>query len=739
MRRQACRGGLQGSGVVLKQNSMKPRLKSSPAARELIKRYQPYLGIAQQGGDGTWRVGYGHTAAAKAGVRVSEDEASLLLIYDVIRAEEAIDSVISAPLSKPQRDALVSFVHGVGVTAFKQSDVARYLFEGRAMAAGEAIALYGDADADRREAESALFLASFAPPKRPAVPEPANAEETVELVIKIEHGAAADEAAAIPAEERELEAELADAGNDLPPPPPPPMPTARREAEDEISRILASVGEIALAESVAETAQAEAGAATDPVVEPDLPELPLPRAEVADEPEPVAELPVISDIEYEAATTDTEAEPDVTAGTEIADSDRNGVDDAVTEPDTDVLVDEATQRTADPRRFISTTSFSAIPLDSDPDVTRVRPESAPEPDTLDAEDQSSAEPMVGEEAVAAPVADEDTEIHTTVSETDLPPVSPGLADAESDTVSAAVAAFTPPEDAPEVAVVEETPETVDPSEEVLARMNAEISGTSLEEAHVSAPTSLPADAMVERALPEGTALGYVLAGELVDESSRSADLSEAVAESGTAESAEDATETAPQSIEDQVAERMVTELADGLVDDGADLDQGEIIETPIAVSGDDNPPPHPAETPAASNGSVGEVEVAGAEARPNAAVTGDDILASDFDPVEDDDLTPQDLAGDDLYVAPSAKPANKTKFPLGYVLFGLFFATIGALGWFLLVRDWQFVLANPQLTPEVAMGAFGPPLAILCLWFAVSDYRRSRKQAASVANSGELT
>ena len=37
---------------------------------------------------GRWVVGYGHRAAARAGIKVSEEEASLLLIYDVMQAEE---------------------------------------------------------------------------------------------------------------------------------------------------------------------------------------------------------------------------------------------------------------------------------------------------------------------------------------------------------------------------------------------------------------------------------------------------------------------------------------------------------------------------------------------------------------------------------------------------------------------------------------------------------------------------
>ena len=224
---------------------MKPRLKSSPAARDLIKRFEPFRQTAERGDDGRWVVGYGHRAAARAGIKVSEEEASLLLIYDVMQAEEAIDDTLSTPVSRGQRDALISFVHDIGLNAFKGSDVARYLFEGRLEAAGEALAAHGDGTSARREAESTLFLDALQPV--PAKSQP------VELVIKVEH----------PNEERVLEGAVSGGPPPAPvedfAPPPPPMPdrriTSRREAEAEIARILATVEAMPLEEREALAAE----------------------------------------------------------------------------------------------------------------------------------------------------------------------------------------------------------------------------------------------------------------------------------------------------------------------------------------------------------------------------------------------------------------------------------------------------------------------------------------------------
>lgn len=217
--------------TVLKRNTMKPRLKSSPAARELIKRHEPFRETAERGPDGRWVVGYGHRAAARDGIKVSREDAGLLLIYDVMQAEQAIDEIAPEPLARGQRDALISFVHDIGAEAFHRSDVARYLYEGRLRAAGEAIAAYGDGAGERREAEAAHFLDALVPAPAGAV----SRTQPVELVIKVEH----------PAEDRVLErAAAVPVEVYAPPPPPPPSArdiTSRSEAEAEIARILAAV------------------------------------------------------------------------------------------------------------------------------------------------------------------------------------------------------------------------------------------------------------------------------------------------------------------------------------------------------------------------------------------------------------------------------------------------------------------------------------------------------------------
>lgn len=298
-------GTRQSLGNVSKRDMMKPRLKSSPAARELIKRFEPFRETALRGADGRWVVGYGHRAAARGGIKVSEEEASLLLIYDVMKAETAIDDIADIPLSRGQRDALVSFVHDIGQDTFRNSDVARFLYEGRLDAAGEALAAHGDGTSPRREAESRMFLDAMVP---------ARAERpSVELVIKVEH----------PKEARVLEGAVAGGAGepveDYAPPPPPPMPdrriTSRAEAEAEIARILATVE----AMPIEEREPAATGSAMAPVetAVSDMSDEPVEAAyeAVAEEPDTPEETDASGD-----DVPDMQAAPDDTAAGDSAEA-----------------------------------------------------------------------------------------------------------------------------------------------------------------------------------------------------------------------------------------------------------------------------------------------------------------------------------------------------------------------------------------------------------------------------------
>lgn len=259
---------------------MKPRLKSTRAARDLIKAHEPFLGEAQRRGR-RWLVGYGHSAAAKEGVTLSRENAELLLIYDVLLAEQAVEAAVGADLPAPMRDALVSFAASVGANAFKVSDVARLTRAGKHREAAAALETWVRAEEDgrlvvserlvrRRAAEKALFLSALDGPAEPAAlaPEPAPQAQPapaprlgplVEVDIAFEDWSEAGAPVEAPASGEALAVE--------------PEPVAEAEPESE-----------AVAE-IAPEAEAESGTEADaaPVVEPVPAPQPSPMAARTDQ------------------------------------------------------------------------------------------------------------------------------------------------------------------------------------------------------------------------------------------------------------------------------------------------------------------------------------------------------------------------------------------------------------------------------------------------------------------------
>lgn len=643
---------------------MKPRLKSSPAARDLIKRFEPFRQTAERGDDGRWVVGYGHRAAARAGIKVSEEEASLLLIYDVMQAEEAIDDTLSTPISRGQRDALISFVHDIGLNAFKGSDVARYLFEGRLEAAGEALAAHGDGTSARREAESTLFLDALQPV--PAKSQP------VELVIKVEH----------PNEERVLEGAVSGGPPPAPvedfAPPPPPMPdrriTSRREAEAEIARILATVEAMPLEEREAMAAEdavdsieaALSERRDDPIegeyhaveAEPETPE-PVEDAPVA---EPIAEQP---DTGVEA---DTEDEPEPEASVEA-----------------DVLA-----RVAEAIEAETPASPDAVETDAPAPVETmetVEAEPLPEGTRLGFDYVKNA--PVRRRPAATPVVQPDPE---PVVETVADPVA---------------------EPAPEA-----TPE---PVQEYALDLPA---GTPLGYAF----TAVLPGRFRPQAGAQNPQQNLARAGRSSVQSAGLVPTAPQAVAPLAADTAHAQPETAPVAEQDMTPEadapvEPVGEAAPDPVeaDDAHTAPVTEIVERAVSVAGDDTPPPHPSDHPAESVGAVGEVTGEARDTFAKPALTGPDHdpLMEDDDPLLEEDFSPQDLASD---VPPSdEKPLRRPDDGIWGFL-SIFVAGCVVAGYGLAVTrgDWGWMLSERNLTIDGWATIGGVFLMLASAWPMVS-------------------
>jgi len=141
----------------------------SDAGLKLVKAFEGFRALATLLPNGVWVIGYGHTVSAKKGAVVSKSDAEDLLIWDMSNLATKVSSCIFAPISQSQMDALLSLAFNIGIDNFTNSEVVRFINEGKLLSAASAFdawrkaSLGGreiiiDALVRRRTAEKALFL-----------------------------------------------------------------------------------------------------------------------------------------------------------------------------------------------------------------------------------------------------------------------------------------------------------------------------------------------------------------------------------------------------------------------------------------------------------------------------------------------------------------------------------------------------------------------------------------------------
>ena len=89
---------------------------------ELIKKHEGLRLEAYKCPSGVLTIGYGHTRTTRPGMKITTQEANVLLRQDIALAERAVTAVpVSRPLKQCQFDALVCFVFNVGTGNFNSS------------------------------------------------------------------------------------------------------------------------------------------------------------------------------------------------------------------------------------------------------------------------------------------------------------------------------------------------------------------------------------------------------------------------------------------------------------------------------------------------------------------------------------------------------------------------------------------------------------------------------------------
>jgi GH24 family phage-related lysozyme (muramidase) len=106
-------------------------MRTSDKGIELIKEFEGLEQTAYPdpgtGGD-PWTIGYGHTGTdVYPGLVISKDRAEELLVQDLRRFEDAVETLIDVELNQNEFDALVSFTYNVGEGALGDSTLRRRL------------------------------------------------------------------------------------------------------------------------------------------------------------------------------------------------------------------------------------------------------------------------------------------------------------------------------------------------------------------------------------------------------------------------------------------------------------------------------------------------------------------------------------------------------------------------------------------------------------------------------------
>lgn len=97
---------------------------------ELIKKFEGLRLTAYLDGGGAPTLGYGRTAGVQMGDTCTIEQAEQWLQEDAQQAIDAVDRLVTIPLTKGQREALVSLIFNIGVGAFEKSTLLRRLNSG---------------------------------------------------------------------------------------------------------------------------------------------------------------------------------------------------------------------------------------------------------------------------------------------------------------------------------------------------------------------------------------------------------------------------------------------------------------------------------------------------------------------------------------------------------------------------------------------------------------------------------
>lgn len=155
-------------------------MKLSPKGLAFIRRHEGLILHAYKDPVGIWTIGYGHTGSVDgtpvgSGMRITEAKAVEILRKDVARFEDAVERLVTVPLTQGEFDALVSFSFNLGEANLGKSTLLKKLNRGDKVGAASEFLKWNRAGGrilaglTRRRQEEALMFrmgsgASIPPP-----------------------------------------------------------------------------------------------------------------------------------------------------------------------------------------------------------------------------------------------------------------------------------------------------------------------------------------------------------------------------------------------------------------------------------------------------------------------------------------------------------------------------------------------------------------------------------------------
>ncbi|CAI2535364.1 Phage-related lysozyme (muraminidase) [Serratia liquefaciens] len=103
------------------------RLHTSMAGLELIANLEGCRLSPYQCSAGVWTSGIGHTAGVNPGRPITEREAAVNLVADVMQVEKRLAQCMPVTMPQPVYDAVVSFAFNVGTGAACSSTLANFI------------------------------------------------------------------------------------------------------------------------------------------------------------------------------------------------------------------------------------------------------------------------------------------------------------------------------------------------------------------------------------------------------------------------------------------------------------------------------------------------------------------------------------------------------------------------------------------------------------------------------------